>query len=173
MASENAAGRAEPLATSAPAHRRRVHSDVAVAAAIVGFCAAVYAVTLTFPTVPAALSTGMGPEVFPRLLLGLLVFLAGLLAFVSRGRKDEQREPIPAMVYWTALAMLAFMGLLWFAGMIAAMFAAFVGIGRLWGERRWPLLIAAGAALSGSIYALFVKGFAIPLPRGVIGDWLF
>jgi hypothetical protein len=70
--------------------------------------------------------TGMGPEVFPRLLLGVLVFLAALLAFVARGKHDEAREPIPAMVSWTT---------------------AF-------------------------IYLLFVKGFAIPLPRGLIGDWL-
>jgi putative tricarboxylic transport membrane protein len=146
---------------------------VAIAAAIVAFCGAVYAVTLTFPSVPAALATGMGPEVFPRLLLGVLVLLAGLLAFLARGKQDEAREPIPAMVYWTALAMLAFMAVLWVAGMVAAMFIGFVGIGLLWGERRWLLLVAVGFALSACIYAVFAKGFGIPLPRGVIGDWLF
>jgi putative tricarboxylic transport membrane protein len=166
--SQDSGGPAEALGE----RRHGIHADIAIAGGIVAFCGLVYALTLTFPTVPAALATGMGPEAFPRLLLGLLVFLAGLLAFLTRGKKDEVREPIPAMVYWTALAMLAFMGVLWLGGMVAAMLIGFVGMGLLWGERRWPLLVSVGIALSGVIYVLFVKGFAIPLPRGLIGDWL-
>ena len=68
--------------------------------------------------------------------------------------------------------MLAFMAVLWLTGMAVAMVAGFVGIGALWGERRWALLVVSGVILSASIYLLFVKGFGIPLPRGVIGDWL-
>ena len=52
------------------------------------------------------------------------------------------------------------------------MVAGFVGIGALWGERRWALFVVSGVILSASIYLLFVKGFGVPLPRGVIGDWL-
>jgi hypothetical protein len=156
-----------------PAAARRAHSDFGITIGIVAFCALVYAITLTFPDMPPALSSGMGPAVFPRLLLGVMVALAALLALLARGKTDERREPIPAIVYWTAFAMLAFMGLLWLVGMAAAIFLGFVGIGLLWGERRWPILVIAGLALSGVIYALFVKGFAIPLPRGVLGDWLF
>jgi Tripartite tricarboxylate transporter TctB family len=152
---------------------RPIHSEFAITLGIVAICAVVYAITLTFPDLPPALSSGMGPAVFPQLLLGVMVALAVLLAFLARGKADEAREPIPAMVYWTALAMLAFMGVLWLVGMAAAMFLGFVGIGLLWGERRWPILVIAGLALSAIIYAVFVKGFAIPLPRGVVGDWLF
>jgi putative tricarboxylic transport membrane protein len=152
--------------------RRPIHSDFVIAIVIVAFCGLVYAITMTFPVVPAALATGMGPEVFPRLLLGVMVVLAGLLALLARGKADEAREPIPSIVYWTALAMVAFMGLLWLVGMAAAMFIGFVGFGLLWGERRWPILVIVGLALSGLIYVLFVKGFAIPLPRGLLGDWL-
>jgi hypothetical protein len=77
------------------------------------------------------------------------------------------------MVYWTGLAMLAFMGVLWLVGMAAAMVIGFVGIGALWGERRWALLVGSGVALSAAVYVTFVKGFGVPLPRGLIGDWLF
>jgi putative tricarboxylic transport membrane protein len=169
-ANTNAPG--EPSSPGTP-DRRRFHSDIAIALAIVAFCAVVYAVTMTFPRVPAMLAMGMGPEVFPRLLLGVMVVLAGALALLTRGKADESREPIPAMVYWTALAMLAFMGLLWLAGMAAAMFIGFVGIGALWGERRWAILVGSGLILSVAIYMLFVKGFGVPLPRGIVGDWLF
>ncbi len=162
----------EPGPPSSPA-RPRIHSDLAIAIAIVAFCAVVYAVTTTFPSMPTAMqSMGMGPEVFPRLLLGLLVILAVVLALLSRGKTDEAREPIPAMVYWTGLAMLAFMGVLWLTGMVVSMVVGFVGIGALWGERRWVLLVGSAVILSAAIYLMFVKGFGVPLPRGVIGDWL-
>lgn len=156
---------------SAPAHAR-LHSDLAIALGIVAFCAVIYAVTTGFPRMPSMLAMGMGPEVFPRLLLAVLIVLAGVLALLARGKTDPAREPIPAMVYWTVLAMLAFMAVLWLTGMAFAMVAGFVGIGALWGERRWALLVVSGVILSASIYLLFVKGFGVPLPRGVVGDWL-
>ena len=173
VAPEGADVPGEKLPAGTPGHARRIHSEYAITIGIVAFCALVYAITLTFPDLPPALSSGMGPAVFPRLLLVVIVSLAFLLAFLARGKPDEAREPIPVMVYWTALAMLAFMGILWLVGMASAMFLGFVGLGLLWGERRWPILVVAGLALSALIYALFVKGFAVPLPRGVLGHWLF
>ncbi|HEX2727200.1 MAG TPA: tripartite tricarboxylate transporter TctB family protein [Beijerinckiaceae bacterium] len=156
-----------------PARRFDFHSDFAIAGGIVAFCAVVYAVTMTFPQVPAALASGMGPEVFPRLLLGVMVLLAGVLAFVARGKPDEMREPVPRLVPLTALGFLAFPPLAWLVGLLLAAFLLMVGFGLLWGERRRMLLVASAAFLCLLIYVVFVKGFAIPLPRGVIVDWLF
>jgi hypothetical protein len=173
VAPDNIDAPGEHLAPGAPLRRRRFHSDFAIAVGIVAFCGVVYAITATFPEVPAAFASGMGPEVFPRLLLGVLVVFAGMLALMAKGKTDQVREPIPAMVYWTALAMAAFMGVVWLAGMVPAMFIGFVGMGLLWGERRWAILVIAGSALTALIYTMFVKGFAIPLPRGVLGEWLF
>lgn len=170
--SGNATPPGEPTSPGTPI-RRRFHSDIGIALGIVAFCAVVYAITATFPTVPAMLAMGMGPEAFPRLLLGVMVVLAGILALLARGKADEIREPIPAMVYWTALAMVAFMGFLWLAGMAAALFVGFVGMGALWGERRWTLLVSSALILSAGIYLIFVKGLGVQLPRGLIGDWFF
>lgn len=153
--------------------RRRVHADFIIALVILILCGIVFGLTLTFDTVPAALTQGMGPAAFPRLLLGVIVLLALVLAWLARGRTDEVREPIPPMVYLTAAAMVAFMGLLWLAGTIVAMGAAVIGMGALWGERRWPLLVVSGVGLALSIYFLFTKGFGIQLPSGLLGDWLF
>jgi len=94
--------------------------------------------------VPAALAVGMGPSAFPRLLLAVMALLALVLAVTARGRAEEVREPVPPMVYWTAAAMIAFMGLLAIVGMVAAMIVAIVGMGAMWGERRWALLVASG-----------------------------
>jgi len=35
------------------------------------------------------------------------------------------------------------------------------------------VLVGIGVVLSAAIYLMFVKGFGVPLPRGIIGDWLF
>jgi putative tricarboxylic transport membrane protein len=152
---------------------RRLHTDAVVALVILAFCAGVFALTFTFDTVPAALAVGMGPAAFPRLLLAVMALLALLLAVSSRGRAEEVREPVPAMVWWTAAAMLAFMGVLWLVGMVVAMAIAVVGMGALWGERRWLILLASGIGLSLAIYVFFTKVFGIPLPAGFIAERLF
>jgi hypothetical protein len=152
---------------------RRLHTDVIVALAVLAFCAGVFALTFTFDTVPAALAVGMGPAAFPRLLLAVMALLALILAVTARGRAEEVREPVPPMVYWTAAAMIAFMGLLAIVGMVPAMIVAIVAMGAMWGERRWALLVASGVGLSLSIYGFFTKVFGIPLPRGLLGEWLF
>jgi putative tricarboxylic transport membrane protein len=152
---------------------RRLHTDYIVALVILAFCAGVFALTFAFDTVPAALAVGMGPAAFPRLILAVMALLALVLAVVSRGRAEEAREPVPAMVWWTALAMLAFMGLLWLVGMAVAMAVAVVGLGALWGERRWLVLAASGVGLSLAIYVFFTKAFGIPLPAGFLAERLF
>jgi hypothetical protein len=77
------------------------------------------------------------------------------------------------MVWWTAAAMVAFMGLLWAVGMVVAMAVAVVGMGAMWGERRWPVLLASGIGLSAAIYVFFTRLFGIPLPAGAIAERLF
>ncbi|HEV2727114.1 MAG TPA: tripartite tricarboxylate transporter TctB family protein, partial [Solirubrobacterales bacterium] len=66
-----------------------------------------------------------------------------------------------------------FMGLMWLVGMPVAMAVAVVGMGALWGERRWLLLAASGIGLSLAIYVFFTKVFGIPLPAGVLAERLF
>jgi putative tricarboxylic transport membrane protein len=149
--------------------RRRLHTDCIIALAIVGFSALVWGLTLTFEELPAALVQGMGPAAFPRLVLAVIVGLTLWLAWSSRGRADPAQEPVPGMVYLTVLAVLVFMAVLEFLGIYGAILFACVGIGRLWGERRWLLLVAIGVGLAVVTHLAFVTGFGIPLPQGVIG----
>ena len=164
-----------PGGPGAPGRQARlhVHSDVAIAAGIIAFCAVVYAITLTFPEMPAILTMGMGPAVFPRLLLGVMVVLTVVLVWSAGGRADEVRAPVPPIVYLTASGFFAYMAAAWLIGLLPAGFLAILGFGLLWGERRWLMLLASAAFLCALIYLVFVKGFAIPLPRGLVGDWLF
>jgi hypothetical protein len=146
-----------------------LHTEVVIAFVIIGLCLLVWAGTLTFDEVPAALTQGMGPAVFPRLVLGLLIVLCGWLALSARHRPDPEREPVHRMVYLTALAVLAFMLVLGLLGMYGAIVFAVVGIGRLWGERRWWLLAAVALGLAVTTRIVFVTAFGIGLPRGLLG----
>jgi putative tricarboxylic transport membrane protein len=160
-----------PSATGGEGGRWHVHSDVIIAGVILAFCAAVYAATFTFDTVPSSLSQGMQPQVFPQLVLAVMALLALVLAWSSRGKPDLAREPVPRMVYLTAAVIVAFMGVIYAAGLIAGtVFTA--AIGRLWGERRWWLLALTAIGLAVAVQLIFVNGFGIQMPRSVLGNWL-
>lgn len=163
----------DPLekAATEPAPRAPVHADVIIAGVILACCALIWAVTTSFEDVPAALLSGMGPAVFPRLVIGVIALLALWLALSARGRPDEVRQPVHRLVYVTGAAVLAFMGVLKLLGMYAAIVFAVIGVGRLWGERRWWLLAAMAVGMIVVIHLVFAIAFAIPLPRGIAADW--
>ena len=134
------------------------------AAAVIAVVAALFALTFGFEKMPEGLSGGFGAEAFPRLVLGVIAALAVLL-FVA-GPASEPQARIPAMVYYTAGSLLAFMALVLLAGMLGAMFVFLVGLGYLWGERRAWLLLLVSAAIMAAIWGVFVKVFAIQVPQG-------
>ena len=135
------------------------------AAAVVAVAAVLFALTFGFEKMPLGLSGGFGAEAFPRLVLGVVSGLAVLL-FLA-GPSNEPPAPIPAMVYYTAASLLAFMTLVPLVGMLGAMFLLLVGLGYLWGERRaWLLLLICGSVMV-VIWGVFVKGFAVQLPQGL------
>lgn len=149
------------------------HSDIAVAAVVIVIAAAAFAATFTFDTVPEALMQGLGAEIFPRMVLAVIVALALVLAFQARTRAPEILETIPPMVYATGAAMLAFFAGVWLIGMLPSMFAFLVGLGHLWGERRWLPLVASAAGLCFSIWLIFVKLFGIALPHSILSERFF
>jgi hypothetical protein len=150
--------------------RSRLHSDIWVAAAILCVCAVLFAFTTTFDEIPATLAQGMQAAVFPQLVIGVLALLTIIMAWTSRSRPDPAREPITGIFYWTAGFILAFMGVLTIAGMMVATPFAIAGMGRLWGERRWWLLLLVGICLAVLLRVLFVNVFGVQLPNGLIVD---
>ena len=135
------------------------------AAAVIAVAAVLFALTFGFEKMPEGLSGGFGAEAFPRLMLGVIAVLAVLLAVAVPS--GERPPPIPRMVYFTGATLLGFMALVPLAGMLGAMLIFLLGVGYLWGERRLWLLALVSCALMGAIWAVFVKGFAIPLPQGL------
>jgi hypothetical protein len=152
---------------------RRWHSDMWVAATILLFCAIAFAVTTTFDEIPATLAQGMQAAVFPQLVIGVLAILTGVMVWISRTRADPVREKVPRIFYQTCLFVFSFMAVLYAAGLLAATPFAVMGLGRLWGERRWGLLILVGVCLAVGLRILFVNGFGVQLPRRLIAERLW
>ena len=136
------------------------------AAAVIAVAALLFALTFGFEELPAGLAGGFGAEAFPRLVLGTIMVLALLLALLPRAA--EPQPPIPRMVGFSGAALLLFMALVPFVGMLPAMFLFLVGLGYLWGERRLWALLASAIPITAAIWLVFVKGFGIPLPQGLL-----
>ena len=142
-----------------------MNSNRVAAAAVAAVAAVLFALTFGFEKLPAGLAGGFGAEAFPRLVLGVIAALAVLLFFY--GPASEPQARIPAMVYYTAGSLVAFMALVPLAGMLGAMFVFLVGLGYLWGERRAWLLLLVSAAIMAAIWGVFVKVFAVQVPQGL------
>jgi putative tricarboxylic transport membrane protein len=143
-----------------------VTSSRAAAAAVIAIAAALFAATFWFEKMPEGITRGFGAEVFPRLVLGTIVAMALLLGILSRDAEALPR--IPAMVYWSGGALLVFMAIVPLTGMLPAMFLFLLGLGYLWGERRHWLLFLNAGIMTAVIWAVFVRGFGVQLPRGLL-----
>ena len=137
----------------------------AAAAAVIAIAAALFAATFWFEQMPEGITRGFGAELFPRMVLGTIVALAVLLAIMPASNPPLPR--IPPMVWYSGASLLAFMALVPVIGMLPAMFVFLVGVGWMWGERRHWLLLVSSVLLTLAIWAVFVRGFGVQLPKGV------
>jgi Tripartite tricarboxylate transporter TctB family len=142
-----------------------VSANRIAAAAVIAAAAALFALTFGFEKLPEGITRGFGAEVFPRLVLGTIIGLAALLAFTSWNSDPLAR--IPPMVWYSGASLLLFMALVPVAGMLAAMFVFLIGLGWLWGERRYWVLLSSSILLTTVIWGVFVRGFGVQLPKGL------
>jgi len=136
------------------------------AAVVAAIAVALFAATYWFEQMPEGITRGFGAEAFPRLVLGTILALAALLTVVSP--TGEALPRIPAMVWYSGAALVAFMAVVPVAGMLPSMFLFLLALGYLWGERGHWLLLLNAALLTAIIWAIFVKGFGVQLPKGVL-----
>lgn len=146
------------------------NSDRRVALAVLAAAAGIFALTYGFDEVPAALMQGLGAELFPRLVLAVIALLALVMAWRGGG---APAEAMPPAVWGTAAVLVAATLAIDLVGLLAVGFAVTVGLGRLWGERRLPLLAAAAAGLILALWLVFVRLLGVVLPRGALGEMLF
>ena len=143
-----------------------MNSHRVAAAATAAIAIVLFGLTFGFDPMPEGITRGFGAEVFPRLVLGMIVVLSVLLFLTSPGAAGLER--IPAMVYYSGAALLVFMAVVPLAGMLPAMFLFLLGLGWMWGERRSWMLALSAVVLMALIWAVFVRGFGVQLPKGLL-----
>jgi hypothetical protein len=142
-----------------------VTSSRAAAAAVIALALALFAATFWFEQMPEGITRGFGAELFPRMVLGTIVALAVLLAIMPASNPPLPR--IPPMVWYSGASLLAFMALVPVVGMLPGMLVFLLAVGWLWGARRRWLLLSSSVLLTLAIWAVFVKGFGVQLPKGM------
>jgi hypothetical protein len=147
---------------------RRTNAVVA-AVALCG-CVVAYWLTYRFAVMPAAMVSGLGAEVFPRLVIGVIAFLAVLAAFGIGNPPMETPAPVPRMVWITSAVLFAFVGAVQLIGMWPAAFVFLICLGLLWGERSVWKLTASAVVLCAALYGLFVRVLAGNFPKGLIAN---
>jgi hypothetical protein len=146
-------------------------TDVVVAGVALCGCAVAFWLTYRFATMPAAMVSGLGAEVFPRLVIGVIAFLAVLALFGIGNPPMETPAPVPPMVWMTAAVLLAFVGAVQLVGMWPAAIIFLIGLGLLWGERSLWKLTASALALCAVLYGLFVRVLGGNFPKGLIANF--
>jgi hypothetical protein len=150
----------------------RTYRDLWAVAAILTFCAAAYAVTLTFETVPDTLAQGMQPAGFPRLVILTMAVLALVVGWQSRGGSTDLPDPVDRMVYRTSLLMLAMLPVLIWVDFFIAITLATFAMGWLWGERRLIGLAVYAVLQTVIIYIIFSTILRVHFPHGILVDLL-
>ena len=145
-------------------------TDVVVAAVALAGVRRRLRAHLSLRRMPAAMVSGLGAEVFPRLVIGVIAFLAVLAAFGIGNPPMETPAPVPRMVWITAAVLFAFVGAVELIGMWPAALVFLVGLGLLWGERSVWKLGASAVVLCAALYGLFVRVLGGNFPKGLIAN---
>lgn len=160
---ESPAAGASSVRTTRPPRWR---ADYGIAAVILLFCAVVVVLTTTFEKVPLALSQGIPPEEFPRLIVGLIVFLTLVMALQARAQPDSKRKAVPGMVYFTAALLSLFVAAIDWLGTMPTVFLFCLAMPILWGERRYLLVLVYAVLFPIAIYLLFSQLLQVRFPAG-------
>lgn len=131
---------------------------------IILFCVAAFWLTTTFKKMPPILKRGIQPSDFPQLLLGAIIVLTLVMAWIDPVRVKEKLQNT---VVGTLVLFAVFAGVTSIDFFLAlAVFAT--GLTFYWGERRISILALVGVGIPVAIFFLFDQVFEIRFPRGLL-----
>ena len=136
----------------------------------------VVTVALSWGLAEGTATGGPGTRFLPALLGGLMALLGAMIAFgparvrpvstAPAGEADAERS------HGRALATVAVMGvytlLLDRLGFLLATTALMVVLVRMYGERRWAVVLGVAVCATGATYGLFAGWLKVPLPPGLL-----
>jgi putative tricarboxylic transport membrane protein len=115
---------------------------------------------------------GPGTRFLP-VLLGLIVIVLGAGIALRPGASEATEEvPTPGgagRVAWTLGAIVAYVLALGPLGFLLATVPFLAVLFLVYGERRWPVVLAVALGATGATYGLFAVWLGVPLPPGLLG----
>ncbi len=149
----------------------RLPRDFIVGACVLAFCAAAYAVTLTFKEAPAALAQNVQPATFPRLVISVIAVFSVALMALSFRQPAKDLKPVPLIVLVSAAVMVGFVAAFGLLGFLPAMILLCFGLPVIWGERRWALVVPFALLFPAAIYGLFAVVLGVHFDPGPLAFW--
>ncbi len=135
----------------------------------------VVTVALTWGLAEGTATGGPGTGFLPALLGGLMILLGGMIAFGSARVRPAGTAPAgeaDAGGHGRALATVAMMGaytlLFERLGFLLATTALLAVLVRMYGERRWTVVLGVAVCATGAAYGLFAGWLKVPLPPGLL-----
>ena len=154
--------------------------DLGVAVILLAVSGWLYHVSAGFDEVSPLFAQDVPPELFPRMLVWVIVALTLAIPFERRLRKEKGKvldkaraQPIRPIAYLS----VAFLGLgvaaIQWVGTYLVLVLVALGLPLLWGERRWRILIPYALVFPTVVIALFSKGLGVRFEPGAFGPGLF
>ncbi len=148
--------------------------DTVIAGIILVGAAVLYYLTTRFETVPQLLAQNIGPELFPQLVLMVIVvmaiglpiehhFLRGGRARLDSGRRERVRAP----TWITAILMTAIVALMPVVGTLVTMFLACLSLPPLWGDFRLRLVLPFAILFPIAVKLVFEDLLAVHFEPGL------
>jgi hypothetical protein len=148
----------------------RLSGDMLDAIVIVIVSVILFWITTTFEEVPEIVAQGIQPDLFPQIIISLIVFLAIVMAYQGRA-KNKTAKSIKPMATYTAIFVLLFAVSIHWIGSVPAMIFACVALPLLWGERRYVGILIFAILFPIGVYLLFTKALDIRFPLGIFTNF--
>ena len=128
-----------------------------------------------FPEAPAILGDTLNAEVFPRMLVVLLLFLTCIIPFEFKitpekiDKIDKDRGDETPLITWiTIWVLLTIVALAEFLGSFLTMFVICLTIPVLWGEKRYVAVALYAIIFPVCVYLLFNKVLGLYFNPGLL-----
>ncbi len=150
-------------------------TDLWITGILLVICGSLFYETSTWETVAPVLSQNIPPTFFPRLVLGIIVFLTLILPFESHYAAqqgtdlDEDRSTkVERITYITAAGLLFVVTLSEWLGTDLSMVLSCVLLPMLWGERRLKFIIPFAIIFPLAVRIVFVEALNVHFLPGIL-----
>lgn len=149
--------------------------DLYLALVLVAFGAFVYYEAGKFPPAPAVLGDTLNADVFPKILVIILLFLTAIIPFefkltpekVAKIDKDRNEKTLP-ITWITIFVLLTIVFLTDFFGAVLTMFVTCLIVPLVWGERNYVAVAIYAIVFPAFVWFLFNQLLGLYFAPGLL-----